>query len=66
MEKVIKVEGMHCANCQRRVENALLQLGAKTVQVDLANGVVRAQVDADNQAVIDQIETLGFDVLSID
>lgn len=38
----VKVEGMTCGNCARRVENALLELrGVLRADVDLASGRAR-------------------------
>lgn len=60
MEKIIKVEGMHCAHCSARVEKALTELGYG-VEVMLENGEVKVKKDSINdKEVVNAIEELGF------
>ena len=62
MEKIYKVEGMHCSHCSARVEKALAEMGLK-VSVSLEKGEVAVSGDTINDAVIKEtIEDLGFDV----
>lgn len=63
---VIKVNGMHCANCKKAVEEAVARIdGIKSAHVDLAkkeldyeekDGGKPVSVDI----IIDAIEDLGF------
>lgn len=60
MEKIIKVEGMHCTHCSARVEKALTALGYK-VSVALDKGEVTVVKDSvDDKKVANAIEELGF------
>lgn len=60
MEKIIKVEGMHCEHCSQRVKNALFALGVEC-NVDLSKGEVTVTGDNFDEKIInDTIENLGF------
>lgn len=60
MEKLLKVEGMHCEHCSARVKKALEALGAKC-DIDLKNGEVRVSGESlDDKTLKDTVETLGF------
>lgn len=60
----IKVEGMHCMGCVRRVNEAMTALGVRAT-VSLEDGTVT--VESCDEAVLLQVkeavEDLGFDVL---
>lgn len=63
VEKVFKVEGMHCVMCKKHVEEALKSLdGVKKVKVDLESGNVKIkskeEVNEDN--ITKAIDELGF------
>ena len=68
MKKTIKIQGMHCENCKRRVENALKAFGNTEVSVDLKNGeaIIISSSMPDNGAIKNAVEELGFDVISIE
>ena len=60
MEKIIKVDGMHCEHCSARVKKAIEALGAKC-DVDLSKGEVTVTVESlDDKVLKDTIEALGF------
>ena len=64
MEKIIKIEGMHCEGCKKRVENVLNNLGLKNVIVSLEKKEAKIEsdtIDLDN--VKKCIKDLGFKVL---
>ncbi len=68
MKKEIKIEGMHCAHCTARVEDALGAIDSvKKVKTDLKKGLAKIECEADiSEAVIKEaIEALGFDVVSV-
>ena len=45
---IIKVKGMKCEHCKKRVENALLQIpGIKKVKIDLKSGNVQISTKED-------------------
>ncbi len=61
---VLKIEGMHCEGCVRRVREALIGLGV-TAEISLAAGTVTvmSQDEAIISAAKEAIEDLGFDVV---
>lgn len=64
----IKIEGMHCDGCCKRVEKALNHLGiVEDVKVDLSKkeAVVSSYDKLDNDLLKETIENLGFDVVDI-
>ena len=65
MKKTIRIEGMHCPHCSARVEKALAGLGMKNISVDLAAKCAYAEGDASIKQITDEIEDLGFEVISV-
>lgn len=64
MEKIVlNVEGMTCSHCENRVKNAVLELGAKTVSVSLADKTVTVESDLTAAAIKAAIEDAGYDVV---
>ena len=66
MEKLIfKTEGMACAGCSARIQNALGKLdGVSSVTADFKTGDVVIEGESlDRAALAGAIEDLGFDVL---
>lgn len=60
--KVIKVEGMHCKNCVKRISEALTEKGLK-FEVSLENGTVSIDgCDHCLSTAKEIIYDLGFDV----
>lgn len=60
MEKIIKVEGMHCEHCSARVKKAVEALGLEC-DVDLSKGEVTVTGEnLDEKKITDTIEVLGF------
>jgi len=56
------VEGMSCGGCARSVTNAILKAAPKVdVSVDLENGRVTVDGQADEAVVKDAVEKAGFD-----
>ncbi|MGI6037188.1 MAG: heavy-metal-associated domain-containing protein [Limnochordia bacterium] len=57
----IKVEGMSCCRCVASVRGVLEELdGVESVQVDLANGLVKVVGSASREAVVQAIEDVGY------
>ena len=60
----IKVEGMMCSGCERRVENAIKQLGIENVKADHNKGIVTLENENVNKVLITKaIEDIGFTVV---
>lgn len=59
----IKVQNIMCGGCASKIEKALMQLEDVTaVTVDVASGNVNVAGDADEEEVIEILDTLGFPV----
>ncbi|MBQ2717993.1 MAG: heavy-metal-associated domain-containing protein [Clostridia bacterium] len=67
MKKLIKIDGMMCAHCQTRVYDALFGLLGGTVTVDLQNNTALVENDSavSEDKIKDEIEAIGFDVISV-
>lgn len=66
-EKVLTIEGMHCENCQARVENAIDRLDGVVCQVNLRKKAAhvaysRPVSDEELRAIV---ERLGYSVTAI-
>ena len=66
MEKVLKVEGMTCAHCQKHVTNALAKLEGVT-SVDVSLEAKTATVKADRDIPVTEFEKAitdaGYDLV---
>lgn len=66
-EKVMTVEGMHCENCQARVENALNRLEGVACRVNLRKkaAVVSYSTPVSDDQLKEIVEKLGYTVTNI-
>ncbi len=68
MKIVIKIEGMSCQHCVKRVDAALKEnFDASEVVVDLENNqatLTTTQV-IDDQAIVEALDDVGYDVVAI-
>lgn len=68
MKKTIKIEGMSCEHCAKKVELALKSIAeVKKVKVQLKKkeAIVTLDTSVDNQVLISAIESLGYQVTEI-
>ncbi len=67
MKKIIKIEGMSCSNCARRVEGALKKLGNLEVEVNLESkeAIIKGDLSISSSKLKEVIEDLGYRVKSI-
>lgn len=67
MEEInLKVEGMECAGCEKRIQNAVSNIkGVEEVKATHENGtvVVTAKKGVDIEEVKNKINDLGFEVI---
>ena len=56
----VRVEGMHCNACEKRMCMALEERGATNVQADHETGIVRYEGDLDAAMVADAVSSTGF------
>jgi Cu+-exporting ATPase len=61
---ILKIEGMHCASCQRPIEKALRETGGvKDVSVNLASREVLVEGCVDHQSLIAAVAGAGFEAV---
>lgn len=68
MKKKILVEGISCVHCVNSVTEALMQIGAKDVVVNLEKKFATAEISDDitDEVIKEAIEEAGYDVVQID
>ena len=66
-EKTLIVEGMHCENCEIRVENALNRLDGVACKVNLKKktAVVSYSAEVSDQTLRETVEKMGYKVTEI-
>ena len=64
--KKIFISGMNCKHCESKIENALKDIGASFIEIDLENKIVNVEIDKSNEEIIDRIGDYGFDVDKIE
>lgn len=67
-KKILKIEGMSCKYCSKRVEDSLLSLnGIKKVKVNLENkeAIITLEHLIDDVQIKEKIEDLGFKLSEI-
>lgn len=66
-EKVLTVEGMHCENCQARVENALNRLDGVVCKVNLKkkSATVSYSREVSGEELKQIVEKMGYQVTEI-
>ena len=66
-EKVMKIEGMHCENCEIRVENALNRLNGVACRVSWKkkSAVVTYSTEVTDDLLKATVEKLGYKVTDI-
>ena len=61
----LKVNGMHCEGCEKRIKNALSEIdGVSEVVASYVEGTVKIKInkDIDIQEIKEIIDDLGFEV----
>jgi copper chaperone len=68
MKKIISVEGMSCGHCVKHVNEALVDLGAKDVEVSLEAKVAIAEISLEitDEAIKLALEDAGYEVVGIE
>ncbi len=67
VKKTVRIEGMTCTHCQKRVEEALNKLSGLSAEVDLTQGIATIEVSGewDEASVREAISQAGYQVISI-
>ena len=68
MKKKILIEGMSCAHCVKHVSQALKDLGAKDVDVNLDKKLATAEISEDitDEAIKAALDDAGYEVVGIE
>jgi len=67
MKKKILIEGMSCGHCSNHVKEALSDLGATDIEVDLKEKMATAELgDTTDENIKAAIEDAGYDVVGIE
>lgn len=66
-EKILVIEGMHCVNCEIRVENALNRLDGVLCKVNLKKKIatVSYSKDISDEVLKETVESIGYTVTEI-
>lgn len=66
-KKTLSIDGIHCENCQARIENTLNRLDGVACQVNLhkKTATVSYSREISNQELKERIEKLGYTVTDI-
>ena len=67
MKKIVKIKGMTCEHCQKRVETALNKLSGLKADVNHKKGQAIVSVGGawDEEAVRSAVSEAGYEVVSI-
>jgi len=61
---LLKIEGMHCASCQRPIEKALRETaGVKEVSVNLANREVSVESNVGSEILVAAVASAGYEAV---
>jgi len=68
MKKIILIEGMSCGHCSNHVSEALKDLGAKNVEVNLDKKFATAEINDSitDEAIKAAIDEAGYEVVKIE
>ena len=67
MKKKILIEGMSCEHCVKHVHEALEEVGATDIKVNLDLGNASAEVfDITDEVIKEAIEDAGYDVVGME
>lgn len=66
-QKRLRIDGMHCKNCQARVENAINRLDGAACVVDLRKGIATVECarEVSDEQLRQAVEKLGYTVVEI-
>ena len=68
MKKKIYIDGMSCSNCVSHVKEALLDIGATKVKVDLEEkyAVAEFEDETTDNDITEAIEEVGYEVTEVE
>lgn len=63
--KKVMINGMSCGHCANHVKEALSEIGAKNINVDLASKCATFDGEISDEAIKNAIEDYGYEVFEI-
>lgn len=66
MKKKVIIEGMSCGHCVNHVKEALIEIGGKAVEVDLASKTAILEGEISDESIKEVIDEVGYEVISIE
>lgn len=64
MSKLINIEGMSCGHCEKRVKNALEEIGVEVVRVSAEENLVEVNENGlSYEKIKEAIEDVGYDII---
>lgn len=67
-KKTIKIEGMHCEHCAKKVENTLKKIKEiEKVKVNLSKNeaIIISKTEIDNKTIQDSFKELDFKIINV-
>lgn len=66
-EKTLEIEGMHCENCQNRIEHAVNKIDGAVCKVDLKKKLAKVSYsrEIDEELLKNTVSRLGYEVKNI-
>lgn len=65
MKKIIEINGMMCEHCQKKVENALIEIGIANPKVNVEKKQAVVKTELEDATIMNAIKNAGFTVVSI-
>lgn len=65
MKKIIEINGMMCEHCQKKVENALIEIGIANPKVNVEKKQAVVKTKLEDATIMNAIKNAGFTVVSI-
>lgn len=64
--KTLKIQGMSCGHCERRVKNALEEIeGVQVIQVSASEDQAQVETNVEDTVLIAAVEEAGYTVTEI-
>jgi copper chaperone CopZ len=64
--KTLKIEGMSCGHCERRVKNALEEIdGVTVISVSAAENQAKVETEVDGALLLAAVEEAGYTLVEI-
>ncbi len=67
MKIIIRIEGMSCSHCEKRVEDTLEELGVDVNRVSAIDGQAEVIIDGDTmiEKIKESVDDIGYHVIEV-